>query len=122
MSEAAPAELWTAATSAASDRYTMDERGVPSLLLMERAALCVSHEVAALVRGGAAASVGVLVGPGNNGGDGLAVSRQLHGWGVPVAAWRVTERHNAAVQEQLALARGVGVAVHEGPPGDAEAG
>lgn len=116
----APALLWTAATAAASDRHTMDTLGVPSPLLMERAALCVSHEVAAIVRerGGA---VGVLVGPGNNGGDGLAVARQLRGWGVPAEAWLVTDKHNQAVAEQLALARAMGVKVHRGRPGGEEA-
>jgi ADP-dependent NAD(P)H-hydrate dehydratase / NAD(P)H-hydrate epimerase len=121
MREPAPAELWTAALAAASDRHTMDVLGVPSPLLMERAALCVSREVAALVRA-EPRPVGVLVGPGNNGGDGLAVARQLHGWGVPVAAWLVTEGRNAAVAEQLRLALACGVAVHDGQPGDAEAG
>lgn len=121
MSGPAPAELWTAAMAASSDRYTMDVLGVPSPLLMERAALCVSHEVAALVEPQPCA-VGVLVGPGNNGGDGLAVARQLHGWGVPVAAWLVTEGHNAAVAEQLRLAQACGVTVHRGRPADAEAG
>lgn len=115
MTTPAPAELWTAASAAVSDRHTIDGLGVPSLLLMERAALCVSHEVAAL-RLGSACSVGVLVGPGNNGGDGLAVARQLHGWGVPVTAWLVSERHNAAVTEQLRLSRACGVEVHEGVP------
>lgn len=115
----APAALWTAATSAASDRHTMDDLGVPSLVLMERAALTVSHEVAACREG---AAVGVLVGPGNNGGDGLAVARQLHGWGVPVAAWLVPEGHNATVAEQLGLARACGVDVRLGVPGDAEQG
>ena len=95
--------------------------GVSSPLLMERAALCVSHEVMALL-GAALRPVGVLVGPGNNGGDGLAVARQLHGWGVPVAAWLMTERHNAAVAEQLRLARACGVAVHRGRPSNAEGG
>jgi hydroxyethylthiazole kinase-like uncharacterized protein yjeF len=120
MSGPAPAELWTAATAAASDRYTMDVLGVPSLILMERAALCVSHEIAASIEAGR--PVGVLVGPGNNGGDGLAVARQLHGWGVPVAAWLVTEGHDAAVAEQLRLAQACGVVVHRGRPDDAEAG
>lgn len=121
MSVPAPAELWTAARAAGSDRYTMDVLGVPSPLLMERAALCVSHEVAELVTAEPRA-VGVLVGPGNNGGDGLAVARQLHGWGVPVAAWLVSEGHNAAVAEQLRLAQACGVTVHRGRPADAEAG
>ncbi|MCX4244601.1 NAD(P)H-hydrate dehydratase [Paraliomyxa miuraensis] len=114
-------ELWTAATSASSDRYTMDDRGMPSPLLMERAALCVSQEVVALAMAEGRA-VGVLVGPGNNGGDGLAVARQLHGWGVSVAAWLLAERYNPAVAEQLRLCRAYGVTVHEGMAADEEAG
>lgn len=114
------AELWTAATAASSDRFTMDDRGMPSPLLMERAALCVSHEVVAL-SSASGQSVGVLVGPGNNGGDGLAVARQLHGWGVSVAAWMLTERHNAAVAEQLRLCRAYGVDVRQGRPDDEDA-
>lgn len=121
MSARAPAALWTAATAARSDRHTMDVLGMPSPLLMERAALCVSHEVAALVER-ASRPVGVLVGPGNNGGDGLAVARQLHGWGVPVAAWMIAEGYGAAVAEQLRLCRACGVVVHHGRPADAEAG
>ncbi|MCH9682954.1 MAG: NAD(P)H-hydrate dehydratase [Deltaproteobacteria bacterium] len=116
MTRAAPAELWTAAIASASDAYTMTEGGVPSPLLMERAALCVSHEVVAL-RGGSASAVGVLVGPGHNGGDGLAVARQLHGWGVPVAAWMVTPRYGDAVADQRAMAQSCGVPIHEGLPG-----
>ncbi len=120
MNRRASAQLWTAAVAAACDRYTMDERGMPSALLMERAALCVSHAVMEL-RGATAAAVGVLVGPGNNGGDGLAVARQLHGWGVPVAAWLVTDRQGEAMAGQLELARSLGVVVHQGLPTDAEA-
>ncbi len=122
MSLRAPAELWTAAIAAASDRYTIDVLGVPSPLLMERAALCVSHEVAARLGPSPTAGVGVLAGPGNNGGDGLAVARQLHGWGFTVEAWLVSERHTAAVAEQLRLARACGVTVHEGLPHDPPAG
>ncbi|MEX1365716.1 MAG: NAD(P)H-hydrate dehydratase [Nannocystaceae bacterium] len=125
MSTPAPALLWTAATAAASDRYTMDTLGVPSLLLMERAALCVSRQTAARWRDRGeqgSAGVGVMVGPGNNGADGLAVARQLRGWGVPVQAWMVTETHNRAVAEQLGLARAMGVKVHRGLPDDDQAG
>ncbi|MEM7159265.1 MAG: NAD(P)H-hydrate dehydratase [Myxococcota bacterium] len=120
MKSSAPALLWTAATAAASDRHTMDTLRVPSLLLMERAALCVSQEVAAMA-GAHDGKVGVLVGPGNNGGDGLAVARQLRGWGIDAVAWLVTESHNAAVAEQLTLARAMGVVVHRGLPCEQDA-
>lgn len=110
MNAAAPPELWTAAESAAADRHTMAVLGVPSPLLMERAALCVSHEIAGR-RDAGDGPVVVAVGPGNNGGDGVAIARQLHGWGVPVVAVLATQEHNAALTEQLAIARGYGVAV-----------
>lgn len=107
---AAPSELWTAATAADADRYTMDDLGVPSLLMMERAALAVAHEIAAL-RAGTGLPVVVLCGPGNNGGDGLAVARQLHGWELPVQAILATDRATAAATEQRRIAEGTGVTV-----------
>jgi len=114
----ASSELWTAEISAAADRHTMERLGIPSPLLMERAALCVAQEVAAL-RDGTGLPVLVLCGPGNNGGDGLAVARQLFGWEIPAQAVLCTERHNDAVAQQLALCRSFGVTVHEGWPQDA---
>ncbi|MCA9711547.1 MAG: ABC transporter permease, partial [Myxococcales bacterium] len=98
-----------ASLAAAADRHTMDTLGAPSPVLMERAALCVSAEVEAIVDARAAAHVLILVGPGNNGGDGLAIARQLHGRGRSVEAVLVTPRHNAAVAAQLQLARSHGV-------------
>jgi hydroxyethylthiazole kinase-like uncharacterized protein yjeF len=106
----APSELWTAATAADADRYTMDELAVPSLVLMERAALSVAHEVAAL-RAGTGLPVIVLCGPGNNGGDGLAVARQLHGWEIPVRAILASASANAAAMEQRRIAEATGVTV-----------
>ncbi|KIG18145.1 NAD(P)HX epimerase / NAD(P)HX dehydratase [Enhygromyxa salina] len=107
----APAALWTASTAAAADRYTIDVLGMPSSVLIERAALCVSAEVERLAEAAGAAQILILVGPGNNGGDGLAVARQLHGRGREVIAVVVGERHNAAVAAQLALARAHGVKI-----------
>jgi hydroxyethylthiazole kinase-like uncharacterized protein yjeF len=116
----APAQLWTAEVATAADRHTIDVLGMPSPVLMERAALCVSAEVEALADRVSASSVLVLIGPGNNGGDGLAVARQLHGRGRSVRVVLVSPRHNDAVARQLALARTHGVEVLErlpDPPG-----
>lgn len=118
--ERAPAPLWSAAQAAAADRYTMDELQVPSPILMERAALTVSHQVAALSRD-LGVDVVVLCGPGNNGGDGLAVARQLHGWGLRARAVLVTDQRGEAAQEQLALARAMGVTAGESWPEPSDA-
>ena len=58
------------------DRSTIQERGVPSTQLMERAAAAVADEVMSLT-GDFAGRVVCFCGPGNNGGDGVACARQL---------------------------------------------
>ncbi|MBR1593613.1 MAG: NAD(P)H-hydrate dehydratase [Alloprevotella sp.] len=64
------------------DEYTVSHDDVASLELMERAATCVAEEVKA--RWTPEWRVIVLAGPGNNGGDALAVARLLAdaGYGV----------------------------------------
>jgi hydroxyethylthiazole kinase-like uncharacterized protein yjeF len=115
--EPAPASLWTMEQATAADRHTIDVLGLASPVLMERAALCVSAEVEQLAEARGATRVLVLVGPGNNGGDGLAVARQLHGRGrLGVSAVLVTEKRNAAVQQQLEWARTHGVRVFDALP------
>lgn len=61
------------------DRNTMEKRGLPSLVLMERAALCACEEVCRLAGEEKPEEKRVLiaVGTGNNGGDGLALARLL---------------------------------------------
>src|SRR4051812_34378577 len=58
----------------APDAYAIEERGVPSLDLMERAARGLADAVAARAGSG---PIRVVVGKGNNGGDGLAAARML---------------------------------------------
>ncbi|MBR4513352.1 MAG: NAD(P)H-hydrate dehydratase [Lachnospiraceae bacterium] len=57
------------------DAYTIDEIGVPQLVLMERAALCVYDYIREHFDEGA--KVLVVCESGNNGGDGVAVARLL---------------------------------------------
>jgi hydroxyethylthiazole kinase-like uncharacterized protein yjeF len=71
-----------AATMRAVDRWAIDEQGVPSLDLMERAGIGVARAVERLAPDGL---VTVLCGKGNNGGDGLVAARLLREAGREVA-------------------------------------
>jgi NAD(P)H-hydrate epimerase len=67
--------LYDAAEMRACDAWAIEEEGVPSLDLMERAGLGLARLTARLARPGL--PIRVVVGPGNNGGDGLAAARLL---------------------------------------------
>ena len=66
--------LYTAEEMRAADAYAIDEAGVPSLDLMERASAGLARVVASEARPG---PIRVVCGKGNNGGDGLACARLL---------------------------------------------
>ena len=76
--------LAAAAQMKEMDRIAIEERGIPSTVLMERAARVLADEVLALPRPGQQPSAVVFCGPGNNGGDGIAAARFLL-----EAGWRV---------------------------------
>ena len=65
------------------DRWAINERGVPSLELMETAGRAVA-DAAAETAGSSRAAV--ICGKGNNGGDGLVAARALTGMGFEVDA------------------------------------
>src|SRR5918992_2900221 len=77
--------LFEAAEMRAADAWAIDEQGVPSLDLMERAGVGLARVAVAEARPG---PVRVVVGKGNNGGDGLVVARLLRedGYEVDVLA------------------------------------
>src|SRR3954451_8535663 len=70
------------------DRAAIEELGIPSLVLMENAAIGVVEAIGESF--GEAESVAVFCGPGNNGGDGLAVARHLSVRGFEVRIFLVT--------------------------------
>ena len=84
MTFAAPEEVRTVADLAAADRAAA-AAGTPLATLMERAGAAVADAMRARW---APQPVGVLCGPGDNGGDGYVAARRLReaGWPVRVAA------------------------------------
>ena len=67
--------LLTAAEAKAIDRYTIDEIGIPGVVLMERAALAVAEQCEQMMT--ADGELLCVCGTGNNGADGVAVARIL---------------------------------------------
>ena len=68
------------------DRLSIEEYHIPGIILMENASRAAADTALSMIRPSdqAAASVLILCGGGNNGGDGLAVARHLHNAGLSV--------------------------------------
>jgi NAD(P)H-hydrate epimerase len=84
------------------DRRCVEEFHIPILVLMENAGRGVAEAAA---RAAKKAGVLILVGPGNNGGDGLVAARHLHNSGHPVTVLLLSERahYKDAAATQLAI-------------------
>ncbi|MFQ7491825.1 MAG: NAD(P)H-hydrate epimerase, partial [Lachnospiraceae bacterium] len=104
----------TAAEMKQCDEQTTTEYGIPSLVLMERAAL----ETARIITGryGTDISVGIVAGSGNNGGDGIAIARILQESGVSVQIHLIGEEAKCTEQTrmQIRAARMLDIPIHYG--------
>lgn len=67
------------------DRYTIEHEPIDSIDLMERASVAASREIAC--RWDQSHTLCIFAGPGNNGGDGLAIARLLALEGYRVRVW-----------------------------------
>jgi NAD(P)H-hydrate epimerase len=95
------------------DRAAIEELGIPSMVLMENAAIGVVEAIAEAY--GDAESAAIFCGPGNNGGDGLAVARHLSVRGWEVRIFLVTNSHELSVDAaaQLAICRKIELPILE---------
>ncbi|MDR3225831.1 MAG: NAD(P)H-hydrate epimerase [Clostridiales Family XIII bacterium] len=118
--------LVTSAEMKELDRNTIENHGVPAMVLMERAALAsvetLYEEAFDLTR------VAAVCGPGNNGGDGIAIARLLHiaGSAVTVVFVGEAEKRSEETRRQWEIAEsygtrivGIGEAVKDGIIADA---
>jgi hydroxyethylthiazole kinase-like uncharacterized protein yjeF len=71
----------------AVDRQTIDELGLPSIVLMENAGRQVVAAMETLIDDLSSRRLAVLCGTGSNGGDGFVVARTLHQRGIDVAVY-----------------------------------
>lgn len=92
-----------------TDRYTIDQMGMPSMVLMEKAAEAVFHTV--FRNTSENDRILVVCGSGNNGADGVAVARMLHLKGRRVSLYLAgNEEHftkESAMQWHIARNYGV---------------
>lgn len=83
------------------------DRGITTEMLMENAGLAVAQEAWLLLTSVEGRRVLVLVGPGNNGGDGMVAARHLHDWGAEVKVYTVRRRGPADKNEAQLVERQV---------------
>jgi NAD(P)H-hydrate epimerase len=79
--------ILSAAQMREADRFTIEEIGIPSLVLMENAGRQVVAAIEAAYEEQLTGRVGVLCGRGNNGGDGFVVARTLVQRGIDTAVF-----------------------------------
>jgi len=84
------------------DRVTIRKYGIPSLELMEKAGRAVAFRVRENFKKG---KVIILVGPGNNGGDGLVAARYLKRYRFKVKIYLPWEEHNMSDEARSELER-----------------
>ena len=99
--------LSTAAQMKEMDRRAIEEKGIPSPVLMERAARHVAEEAVRFLErengscGRRPYRAAVFCGPGNNGGDGAAAARFLAERGLETRAFLVGSREKMTADTRL---------------------
>ena len=83
--------------------------GVSTDTLMENAGLAVARTARRVIGPLTGVPVIVLIGPGNNGADGLVTARHLQRWGAAVTAYLCRERATPDPKLDSAVAAGVSV-------------
>ena len=95
------------------DEYTINKLGIPSLVLMERAALSVLDLI--VYNEDDNSSVFVVCGTGNNGADGVALARMLYikGFDVSIGIVGDTSKGSQEFKTQLDIANNINVPIVE---------
>lgn len=95
------------------DRHAIETIGIPSMVLMERAAMAVAAETESLAEKND--RIWCACGTGNNGADGIAAARMLHGKGYQVSLLLCGDPDHGTEEydRQLQIARGLDVPIIE---------
>ena len=100
------ADLLLPAELGASDRWAIDDLGIPGIELMERAGAALATAAAQSLPAG---PIAVLCGPGNNGGDGLIAARLLAAAGRDVRVLLSKDASEFAGDAAIARDRAAGL-------------
>lgn len=105
-------EVLNSSQMKACDTYTIEQIKIPSLVLMERAALAVVKEILNDYLPDEITAV-VFAGTGNNGGDGIAIGRILKEYGAKVEILTLgnLEKCSAEMKQQLSIAKNIGMQI-----------
>lgn len=92
------------------DRISIEEYGIPGIVLMERAGLAVALKVKEFYPD---KKILVLCGGGNNGGDGLVAARNLHNRGFKVSVLIFAKKNSLSpdCNAQYQIAKKIGIPV-----------
>ncbi len=95
----------------ALDRSAIEKYAIPGIVLMENAALGLVHHLEKFAGGVCGLKVVVVCGPGNNGGDGMAVARHLANRGARVGIFYLCDPKkysgDAAANQAIVAAMGL---------------
>ena len=81
------------------DKRTIKDQGIKSIDLMERAAIACSDEI--MARWDLSTNIVLFAGPGNNGGDTLAIARILHENGYKTDTYLFNPKHRLSEDCQI---------------------
>lgn len=116
--------IFDADQARAFDEWAIGTVGLPPLVLMENASRRVVDEILRLRARGevdGSRSLRILCGPGNNGGDGVAVARLLAAEGIRVQTHLLGDpREGSDLEQQIEIARALDLDIRSGAPSSAE--
>lgn len=95
------------------DRRAAEDFGIPSIVLMENAALGLCQHALEMVKGAHDPTVLICCGPGNNGGDGLALARHLHNRSISVhvVTTQADDAYTGDARTNLTILRMMGIRI-----------
>ncbi|WP_283760108.1 NAD(P)H-hydrate epimerase [Roseofilum casamattae] len=106
-----PPEIVDRIVARSAQMRAIEERmfaaGMPVAALMEKVAGLLARQI--FDRLERSAIVGVIVGPGHNGGDALVIARELHHQGYPVRIWQPFPRLKELTQAHANYDRHLGI-------------